>query len=216
MQPAAPGTDVLQTETARVRADHDAPPAIDRPQGPRRLVRPRRSAGARRWRHVAGNPRLPARTAIDRGRGERQAFKTLLGFARAPLARVQRCGACGAPACRVPFGCTLRGARSPGWPLASARRRASTGTRSCFAGRGSFRECSTRRPQQTSPPRPKAQRRVGMRRPCDSQLSKRTAGGRFASGQKKALLDGEPVLRSDVQPPWISDAPSACSIRRSQ
>ena len=108
-------------------------PHLSQTVDPPRLCTPRRSADARRWRHVAGNPRLPARTAIDRGRGERQAFKTLQGFARAPLARMHRCGACGLPAC------TLQGARSP--QGACARARSSTcGFRSRLTSWGSLQE----------------------------------------------------------------------------
>ncbi len=173
-------------------------------------------------------------------------MRTLLGSARASLARVLGCGACDLPAC------TLQGARSP--QGACARARSSTyWFRSCLTGWGSFREASTRRRRQTSPPqRPKAQRRVGggqagylatppngvarawlsarsqrgavalptslsqrtprMRRPCSSQLPKRTAERRFASAHKKGLLDGEPVLGSDV---WGAPGSRACrSVQR--
>jgi hypothetical protein len=89
----------------------DAP--LTAPVSPARLPTPHRSAASVALFSVSlsmpirRGPLAPDSQHIDRGGGERQAMKTLLGVARATLARVRRCGACGLPAC------TLQGAHSP-------------------------------------------------------------------------------------------------------
>jgi hypothetical protein len=79
MQPAAPGTDVLQTETARVRTGRDAQPTTDRPQGPRRLGTPPRPIAGR----LNALPRLVANSIGGRTYGADQAFTT---YATGPVA----------------------------------------------------------------------------------------------------------------------------------